>query len=104
MFVLQIFLKKQDMLVHNQLRYIIYPVLMLGIVFLCILYLPKNKLLFWIGLCSLECYLVHQPVMSYCSKVQNELLFVGFCVIAIIVCIIIFHFINKRLSILINKK
>lgn len=104
MFVLQIFLKKQDMLVHNQLRYIIYPVLMLGIVFLCILYLPKNKLLFWIGLCSLECYLVHQPVMSYCSKIQNELLFVGFCVIAIIVCIIIFHFLNKRLSILINKK
>ena len=104
MFVLQIFLKKQDMLVHNNLRYIIYPVLMLGIVFLCVLYLPKNKLLFWIGLCSLECYLVHQPVMSYCSKIQNELLFVGFCVIAIIVCIIIFHFLNKRLSILINKK
>lgn len=104
MFVLQIFLKKQDMLVHNQLRYIIYPVLMMVMVHFCIKYLPKNKYLFWIGLCSLECYLAHQPIMNYLSNIQNNILFFACSTIAIIVCVIFFHYINKKMTIFINHK
>lgn len=104
MFVLQIALKKQDLLIHNQLRYIIYPVLMMVMVHFCIKYLPKNKYLFWIGLCSLECYLVHQPIMNYLSNIQNNILFFGCSTIAIIVSVIFFHYINKKMSFFINHK
>lgn len=97
MFVLQIILKRQDLLVHNQLRYIIYPVLMSGIVYFCCNHLPKYKILSCIGLCSLECYLVHQPIMEYLSAIQNKLLFVGFSLLAIALCVTVFHNINIRL-------
>lgn len=100
MLVLQIALKKQDLLIHNQLRYIIYPVLMMVMVHFCINYLPKNKYLFWIGLCSLECYLAHQPIMNYLSNIQNNILFFGCSTIAIIVSVIFFHYINKKMSFL----
>lgn len=73
---------------------------MMVMVHFCINYLPKNKYLFWIGLCSLECYLAHQPIMNYLSNIQNNILFFGCSTIAIIVSVIFFHYINKKMSFL----
>lgn len=94
MTILQIVLGCRGMLVHNQMRYILYLIITILLIYVLCLCLPQYRLLNWLGKCSLECYLVHQPIMRYFSFVENRLLFIAVSVITIWLCVMVFHSIN----------